>query len=181
MLRQRVRRGRAVLVASLLALMVVGLVPTARAAETAIWRGRTSQTLPMKFLVQTESGGRIKAGAFELKLRCGKTGEVQRWFVGFFADPGFRIVDGEFEVDFKDPFAHFRFAGTFLSPTAATGTVDFLIAELTPDDQAQLCGPGAPTWNAEPVPADEDTPTTATHRIQFRMDARGRVTTTVTS
>jgi hypothetical protein len=118
------------------------------------WAGHTSQSQQIDFgLVRSHHGQRFIGFDVGIQLTCDDS-SVQDWIMGSRLYPGQKLVAKQ--LDYYENYGDMAIAitGDF-SRDRATGTIRVTVAELTSDEQAQLCSSGDLTWVAhhQPLPA----------------------------
>ena len=149
--------ARCALVLTLTAMLVVTLVGSASAVQIITYRGETSdaQTVRLAILKKRDSGRRFLQGStvfFTVTCDDGSTGTL----AGLGAR-GMKLrlgEGGEFQFDSpprqpgEPSDVTWHFAGT-VRFGSAEGTFELNYANLTEDDQAQLCTTGVLDWAAD--------------------------------
>ena len=141
---------RVAVVALTAGLVLILALPASAGERIIVYRGETSQAEPVRLRVlKRDSGARFLLGFtvfFTMTCEDGSTGE---W--GGLIAPGGRLGEGgEFQfLDRSEPSGpSFHFAGT-VRFGSADGTLEVNYADLTDDDQAQLCTTGVVDWSAD--------------------------------
>jgi hypothetical protein len=147
------RPTRAVTVALLtLALMLATVTAAATASarqQVQIYRGRTSEGGPVgAYVVKKESGRRMLRAVYAgYQLSCSADASVQGWVVLFSALPGWPLNEHHrVRVGLNDGQVAVHFAGR-LAWGKGSGHTRLGVAELTQDEQPQLCRSSWPEWH----------------------------------
>jgi len=126
-------------------------VPAAAGSRVRVYAGETSQGKPISFhVMKTDTGRRFLRGfRVAVTMTC-EDATTEEWGMGFgFGGRGMPLTDGVF-VDIDDVFSfdalhiHGR-----IGQLAGRGTFKFTVAQLTPDEQAQVCTTGDLTCQVE--------------------------------
>ena len=144
-------RKRSALGISVLACLLVlaTAIPAHAAPRLRLYRGQTSQSQNIAFIV-----ARTDAGRFMSRIRLNSTLTCEdQTTQGFGIDFGVArrdgaITDGEFSFDQNLGNIAVHVAGELGSLTGQ-GTASMLTASLTSDEQAQLCTTGDLTWTVD--------------------------------
>lgn len=125
-------------------------VPAAAGSRVRVYAGETSQGKPISFQVmKTDTGRFLKGFKVAITMTC-EDATTEEWWMGFgFGGRGIPLTDGVF-VDIDDVFSfdalhiHGR-----IGQVAGRGTFKYTVAQLTADEQAQVCTTGDLTWQVE--------------------------------
>jgi hypothetical protein len=146
------RRHPAIGIVVLIAILSVSMaIPAAAASKTRVYKGETSQMKPFSVRVLKADDGQryFKGFTVGIVLTC-EDASTQEWGMGWFwGGKQNQLTDGVF-VDMDEVWGsealhihgrigHYRGSGTFR----------FTVAELTADEQAQVCTTGDLTWQVE--------------------------------
>jgi hypothetical protein len=178
--------GISVVLALVLAIPTVALAGRGTGGGSSrahrFYQGKTSQNAPA-FMGTVKNDGNW--GIFDLefgfKMRC-DDGTKFRLEAGFgFGTPVWLDSRNRFAIDENYGDAAFHVRGR-LGPNAGSGTVEFKLAELTQDEQSQLCTSKERTWTvqrlATPVPVPVPVPVPAgsppQRTVHVTVGANGR-------
>lgn len=165
-------------------LTVAMAVPAAASTKTRVYTGETSQLEPIAFRVRkTDDGGRVaNHWHVGMTITC-EDGTTQEWRILGTALP---LTDGVFvEVDGADEFVAIHLHGR-VGHWRGRGTLEVTLAELTPDEQAQVCTTGELTWQVEYDRTLSRTPSTTWSPdldgvMEVRVGPDGELSSTVRS
>jgi len=144
------RKRSALGISLLVTLLVLAMAtPVHAAARLRLYRGQTSQSQNIAFIVaRTDAGRFMREIRFSSTLTC-EDQTTQGWGIDF--GVGRRdvpITDGAFSFDENLGDIAVHVAGE-LGALTGQGTASMVTASLTSDEQAQLCTTGDLTWTAE--------------------------------
>jgi hypothetical protein len=145
------RKGSALGIAVLACLLVLGLaVPAHAAPRLRLYRGETSQEHNIRFIVAKSDAGRFvrEIGLGQISLTCEDQTTLDFGFGFGFGGGTVPIIDRAFSFDEVFGELAIHIAGE-LGPLQGQGTLSLAMAQLTPDEQAQLCTSGDLTWSVE--------------------------------
>jgi hypothetical protein len=146
-MRQRSALGIAIL-ACLLILVVAA--PAQAAPRLRLFRGQTSQEHNIRFVVgKTDAGRSVRQmDVLQISLTCEDKTTMDFGFGFGFGRGQVPIIDGAFSFDDLSGEMAIHIAGE-LGSLQGQGTLSLTLAQLTPDEQAQLCTTGDLTWSVE--------------------------------
>ena len=139
------RRSRLV-VTVLLGILVLSIsAPAHSATRLRVFKGETSQGHGIKVRVARSDAGRFvrEMDLPHITVTCEDQTTVEFAYYLSFGRTTVPIVEREFSFD--DVF------GDIALHVAGEGTLSFAMAQLTPDEQAQLCTTGDLTWEVDYV------------------------------
>jgi hypothetical protein len=172
-----------------LALALVLAAPTLASAQGATgraghdrarraYRGKTSQNA-RAFIGTVKNDGNwgIEELDFGFKMRC-QDGSKFRLGAGIgFGRPVWLDSRKRFAIDENFGDAAFHVHGR-LGPNAGSGTVEFTMAQLTQDEQAEVCTSKERTWTVKrvvtPPPTPVPTGSSSSKSMYVRIDANGK-------
>jgi hypothetical protein len=137
-----VRRPVRSAVALILALATAAAPSAAQASQQVqLYKGRTSEGGPAgAYVVKKESGRRVLRAVYAgYELTCSSDGSTQDWGILFGSFPGWNLDDHHrVRLGYNDGTVAIHFSGR-LAWGAGTGHTRLVVAELTSDEQPQLC------------------------------------------
>jgi hypothetical protein len=175
---------------SLALLMLLPLIASAgghRAGVPRVYEGETSQGKRLRFDFVKHADGTLSLKEFEFRtlvLTCSIDATTQRWGIGYFlGGRGFDLEGRMLDFEDHDPFESLTIQGRVKATTIDGTLIRFSTAQLTEDEEPQLCTTGNLTWSADrtvPVPATSriGRSTEVGTRIVHRLDDGGRLTLT---
>ena len=144
-------RAKLLIVGTTLAVGLLAVTPGAYAGGTEMWRGQTSQGLPMDLTLETAAGKTvIHSWDFHLNVLCHKDGRLLTFGVSY---TGYDVVVVNGKFGFSNPFdPSFSFAwkGT-IGGSEAHGSTKGSMPAFTVRYGGQVCTSGTPTWDAAPA------------------------------
>jgi hypothetical protein len=145
-MRKRPALGVALLVGLLL---LATAAPAHAAARLRLYRGQTSQGERISFIVARTDGGRfVREMDADVSLTCeDQTTEGFGFGIGF-GGPSVPITDRAFSFAENVGSIAIHLAGE-VGPLLGQGSLSVVEADLTEDEQAQLCTTGDLTWTVE--------------------------------
>lgn len=139
-----------VLMCLVFSVIVVSVNASAGAGKGRLYEGTLSNGSPfaLKLVVREDRPPGIEELDFGADLTC-DDGTVQSWFVGWGWLGGHpRMPSHALDLDLADPSSALHVHGK-VQAVHGSGTLEFTIAALTMDEQAQLCTTGELTWTVE--------------------------------
>jgi len=131
-------------------LVLATAVPAHAAPRLRLYRGETSQEHNIRFVVVKTDAGRFvrEMDLLQISLTCEDQTTLDFGFGFGFGGGQVPIIDRA--VSFDQVFGELaiHIAGE-LGSLQGQGTVSLTMAQLTPDEQAQLCTSGDLTWTVE--------------------------------
>ena len=138
-------------IAVLACLLVLGIAAPAHAAPSLrLYRGETSQEHNIRFVVVKTDAGRFvrEMDILEISLTCEDQTTLDFGFGFGFGGGQVPIIDRAFSFDEVVGEMAIHISGE-LGSLQGQGTLSLTMAQLTPDEQAQLCTTGDLTWSVE--------------------------------
>jgi len=142
--------ARRTLLIGLAAVLIAVLALPASAGQIIAYRGETSQAKRIQLeVLKRESGRRfLRAFFIYFTVTCEDDTTGDLIGIGLSRRRGLRLGDnGEFQLDKTKRSFSYHFAGR-VRFRSADGTFELNYAELTEDEQAQLCTTGVVDWSA---------------------------------
>jgi len=145
-MRSRLPLGMALLVALVI---LTSAAPASAAPRLRLYRGETSQGERIRFVVaRTDAGRSVSEMDSGVSLTCEDQTTDELGFGIGFGRRSVPITDGEFSFDEAFGNIAFHLAGE-LGSLHGEGTLSVVEADLTEEEQAQLCTSGDLTWTVE--------------------------------
>jgi hypothetical protein len=144
-------RRSALVIALLVSLLILATAaPASAAPRLRLYRGQTSQEHRITFVVAKNDAGRFvrEINLRQISLTCEDQTTLDFGFGFGFGGGQVPIIDRA--VSFDELFGEqaIHLAGE-LGSQQGQGTLSLAMAQLTPDEQAQLCTSGDLTWTVE--------------------------------
>jgi hypothetical protein len=138
-------------IALLVSLLIVTMAAPAHAVpRLRLYRGQTSQGHNIRFVVGKTDAGRFvrEMDLRGISLTCEDQTTLDFGFGFGFGGGQVPIIDRAFSFDEVAGEMAIHIAGE-LGSLQGQGTLSLTMAQLTPDEQAQLCTSGDLTWTVE--------------------------------
>ncbi len=142
------RSSRSIVVVVLTLAMTTAASMASARQQVQLYRGRTSDGPAGAYVVKKESGRRVLRAVYAgYQLTCSADATTQDWVVLFGAEPGWNLSEHHrVRVDFNDGQAALHFAGR-LAWGKGMGHTRLAVAQLTADEQPQLCRSSWIEWH----------------------------------
>lgn len=144
------RAALLVLMCLVLSLAVVSVDASAGAGKRRVYEGTVSNGYPMgiKLILRDDGPPALREVEFGADTTC-DDGTMQTWFMSFGWGGGFPAMPSHaLDLDLVDSSQAIHLHGKVQAVHGA-GTLQFTIAALTMDEQAQLCTTGELTWTVD--------------------------------
>jgi hypothetical protein len=169
-----------VLMCLVFSVTVVSVEASAGAGKRRVYEGTLSNGYPMeiKLVLREDRPPALREVEFGADITC-DDGTLQTWFIGFGWGGGLPAMPAHaLDLDLVDSSQAIHLHGKVQAVHGA-GTMQFTIATLTMDEQAQLCTTGELTWTVDrTVPPVESPPPVPLEVVRYVTGDGVRVTLT---
>ena len=170
-----------VLMCLVFSVTVVSVSASAGEGKRRVYEGTLSSGLPieMKLVVREDRPPGIAELQFGADMTC-EDGTTQSWFVGWGWFGGRPPMPSHaLDLDLLDPSSALHVHG-IVQAVHGSGTLQFTIAALTADEQAQICTTGELTWTVDRTvpPVASPPPTEPLQVVRYTTSDGMRVTLT---